>query len=663
MQRLNLFKSLNIGSMRLKNRIVMPPMGTNFGKADGEISDDHIKYYEQRAKGETGLIIVENVCVDFPLGSNGTSQIRIDHDRYIPKLYTLTETLHRHGTCVSIQLNHAGASAISERIGGIQPVSSSNIQSEEDGDVPRPLEREEIYKIADNFGKAAKRVRMAGFDAVEVHGGHSYLICQFLSPLYNKRTDEFGGNYENRARFARLVLEKVREAVGASFPISFRFSADEFIQGGNTLEDTLIMLEYLEKEIDIFNVSAAVNDSLHYQIDQMSLPDGWRSYMARAFKEKFSKPTIITGNIHDPLVGEKILIDGDADLIGSGRGLIADPQWPIKLRNNQIEDIRKCISCNIGCSGHRMGLNRPIRCTVNPDLINEDEYKELQVNQHTNVVIIGAGTAGLEAACTAAEVGCQVFLLEEKEYLGGLAKEISRLPEKSRIADFPKYLEKRAEKLKNLIIFTRRKASDEQIEIFKPDIIVNATGSKVLCPPIKGLKECIDQEETKVFTINKLLEGIDNFQETVGKRVVIVGGGAVGLDVVEYFSKRDSIVTIIERLPTIGSDLDIVSKTSILQLMEEKKVEILTETTLVEVKNNSFIVNLNGENREIFFDYGFICLGMKAENSTLVNIQKHFSSKNVEIINIGDSRQPRKILEGIQEGRDIIILLKKLGRL
>lgn len=663
MQRLNLFKSLNIGNMRLKNRIVMPPMGTNFGKADGEISDDHIKYYEQRAKGETGLIIVENVCVDFPLGSNGTSQIRIDHDRYIPKLYTLTETLHRHGTCVSIQLNHAGASAISERIGGIQPVSSSNIQSEEDGDVPRPLEREEIYKIADNFGKAAKRVRMAGFDAVEVHGGHSYLICQFLSPLYNKRTDEFGGNYENRARFARLVLEKVREAVGASFPISFRFSADEFIQGGNTLEDTLIMLEYLEKEIDIFNVSAAVNDSLHYQIDQMSLPDGWRSYMARAFKEKFSKPTIITGNIHDPLVGEKILIDGDADLIGSGRGLIADPQWPMKLRNNQIEDIRKCISCNIGCSGHRMGLNRPIRCTVNPDLINEDEYKELQVNQHTNVVIIGAGTAGLEAACTAAEVGCQVFLLEEKEYLGGLAKEISRLPEKNRIADFPKYLEKRAEKLKNLIIFTRRKASDEQIEIFKPDIIVNATGSKVLCPPIKGLKECIDQEETKVFTINKLLEGIDNFQETVGKRVVIVGGGAVGLDVVEYFSKRDSIVTIIERLPTVGSDLDIVSKTSILQLMEETNVEILTETTLVEVKNSSFIVNLNGENREIFFDYGFICLGMKEENSTLVNIQKRFSSKNVEIINIGDSRQPRKILEGIQEGRDIIISLKKLGRL
>ncbi|HFJ9434344.1 FAD-dependent oxidoreductase [Bacillus thuringiensis] len=663
MQRLNLFKSLNIGNMRLKNRIVMPPMGTNFGKADGEISDDHIKYYEQRAKGETGLIIVENVCVDFPLGSNGTSQIRIDHDRYIPKLYTLTETLHRHGTCVSIQLNHAGASATSERIGGIQPVSSSNIQSEEDGDVPRPLEREEIYKIADNFGKAAKRVRMAGFDAVEVHGGHSYLICQFLSPLYNKRTDEFGGNYENRARFARLVLEKVREAVGASFPISFRFSADEFIQGGNTLEDTLIMLEYLEKEIDIFNVSAAVNDSLHYQIDQMSLPDGWRSYMARAFKEKFSKPTIITGNIHDPLVGEKILIDGDADLIGSGRGLIADPQWPMKLRNNQIEDIRKCISCNIGCSGHRMGLNRPIRCTVNPDLINEDEYKELQVNQHTNVVIIGAGTAGLEAACTAAEVGCQVFLLEEKEYLGGLAKEISRLPEKNRIADFPKYLEKRAEKLKNLIIFTRRKASDEQIEIFKPDIIVNATGSKVLCPPIKGLKECIDQEETKVFTINKLLEGIDNFQETVGKRVVIVGGGAVGLDVVEYFSKRDSIVTIIERLPTVGSDLDIVSKTSILQLMEETNVEILTETTLVEVKNSSFIVNLNGENREIFFDYGFICLGMKEENSTLVNIQKRFSSKNVEIINIGDSRQPRKILEGIQEGRDIIISLKKLGRL
>ena len=279
----SIFEPLTVKQMTIPNRIVMTPMGTNFGEQNGEMSFLHINYYEQRAMGGTGLIIVENACVDYPCGSNGTTQLRIDHDNYIPRLYKLVETIHKHNTKIAIQLNHAGASAVEERI-GMQPVSASAVANKKGGALPRALEKEEILKIVQSYAKAAKRAQIIGFDAVEIHAGHSYLINQFLSPLTNKREDEFGGSYENRARFAKLVLEAVRKEVGPQFPILVRISADEFLEGGNTLEDTLKLLEYFQQEADIIDVSCGLVDSIQYQIDANYLEDGWRSYMAKAVK-------------------------------------------------------------------------------------------------------------------------------------------------------------------------------------------------------------------------------------------------------------------------------------------------------------------------------------------------------------------------------------------
>ena len=370
----HIFEPLTIRRMTMKNRVMMTPMGTNYAGQNGEINEKHIKYYEQRAKGGTGLIMVENASISSPEGSNGTTQLRIDHDSYIPGLYNLTETVHKYGTCIGIQINHAGASAMSSRT-GMQPVSASNIPSKDGGEIPRPLEVEEIYDIVKKYGEAAKRAQIAGFDAVEIHAGHSYLLCQFLSPVYNKRTDEFGGCPENRARFAKLVLEEVRKQVGSFFPIFLRFSAEDFVEDGNTLEDTLELLEYFQEEADVLDVSAALNASLQYQIDANYMKDGWRSYMAKAVKEKFGKPCVTTGNIRNPEVAEKILADGDADIIGMGRGLIADPEWVNKVEAGNLDCLRKCISCNIGCAGHSIGLNKQIRCTINPSVKDAEENK------------------------------------------------------------------------------------------------------------------------------------------------------------------------------------------------------------------------------------------------------------------------------------------------
>ena len=344
----HIFEPLTIKHMTLKNRIVMTPMGTNYGEQNGEMSFLHINYYEQRAKGGTGLLIVENASVDSPEGSNGTTQIHIDHDSYIPRLFKLSETVHKHGACIAIQINHAGASAQSART-NMQPVSASNIPSKAGGEIPRPLEKEEILRIVKKYGEAAKRAQIAGFDAVEIHAGHSYLLSQFLSPITNKRTDEFGGSPENRARFAKMVIGEVRAQVGPFFPIFVRISADEFLEGGNTLEDTLDYLQYFEKEVDVFDVSCGLNGSIQYQIDANYLEDGWRSYMAKAVKERYGKICITMGNIRDPQVAEDILKRGDADLIGMGRGLIADPEWVNKVSFGDEKEIRKCISCNIGC--------------------------------------------------------------------------------------------------------------------------------------------------------------------------------------------------------------------------------------------------------------------------------------------------------------------------
>lgn len=656
----HIFSPVTIRHMTVKNRIVMMPMGTNFGEQNGEMSFLHINYYEQRAKGGTGLLIVENASVDSPQGSNGTTQLRIDSDNYIPRLYKLCENVHKHGACIAIQINHAGASAMSSRI-GMQPVSASDVPSKEGGEIPRPLTKEEILHIVRKYAEAARRAQICGFDAVEIHAGHSYLISQFLSPIYNKRTDEFGGSAENRTRFAHMILEAVRKQVGPHFPIFLRISADELMEGGNTLEDTLAYLEYLEKEVDVFDVSCGLNGSIQYQIDANYLPDGWRSYMARAVKEKFGKPCIAVGNIRHPQIAEEILAKGDADFIGMGRGLIAEPEWGNKVEYGNECDLRSCISCNIGCAGHRIGLNQPIRCTVNPAVNSGEDYIKHKIKKPCNVVVIGGGTAGLEAACTAAEVGCTTFLIEKKAELGGLASVISKIPDKKRLGEFPQYLIRRAAKLHNLFVFCNTQATTELVKSLNPDIIVNATGSEPTLPPIRGLHELVDKEDSHVATVLKMIERIPEYPEHMeGRKVVIIGGGAVGLDVMEFFTERGARVSMVEMLPMIGNGLDPVSRCDIHAKLKKYQVEQMVNTMLQEVRNDRFIVKTpQDEIKELPFDYGFICLGMKASTPVLKELEETFSDTNVEIINIGDSKRARRIIEGTEEGRNILSVLER----
>lgn len=648
--------------MTIPNRIVMPPMGTNFATTTGELTDEHFAYYRQRALGGTGLIIVENVCVDYPVASNGFTQLRLDSDRFLPRMFTFTEEMHRLGSVVGIQINHAGASADPEKT-GMPNISSSDVPSKPGMPVPLPMTQEDIDQAVKAFGDTAARAKKAGFDMVEVHAGHSYLLDQFLSPIYNKRTDQYGGTPENRARIVVDILREVRAQVGPMYPISVRLSADELIKGGNTLEDTLELAQYFAEYVDIFNVSAALNYNLQYQIDMASLPDGWRSYMARAYKEKFSKPVITSGNIRDPYAASAILSKGDADLIAMGRGLIADPWWVRKAREGREDEILHCISCNIGCADNRIRLGRPIRCTINPSVIDNESYKETKVKIPTRVTVVGGGIAGLEAAASAAEVGCKVVLMEKSNRLGGIVSSAVKLPAKWRIAEYVKGLERRVRRA-GVDIRLNSEADIDAIGAGNPDIVVNATGGIPALPPIPGVRELTDREETNVYSIVGFTEHIERLgRELAGKPVVVVGAGAVGLDIVEYLTDIGARVTIVERLDRIGAELDIITRLQMVEMLEKHEVEQLCSTSLMEVTADHVTVEFaDGQRRTIEAAAVVIALGMRSVNAGLEALVERANRAERTVMNIGDSVHPRRIIDAVREGREIITVLDRLGR-
>ena len=647
-----LFTPVTFGPLTLRNRTIRSAAFESMcpGNAPSQMLLD---YHRSVAAGGVGMTTVAYAAVT-QSGLSFDRQLWL-RPEIISGLREVTGAIHAEGAAAGIQIGHCGNMS-HKKICGTTPVSASTGFNLYSPTFVRGMKREELPEMAKAYGQAVNLAREAGFDAVEVHAGHGYLISQFLSPTTNDRTDEFGGSAKNRARFCRMVIDEVRKAVGPRVPISLRLSVDELVEGGNTVEDCLEYLEYLNDEVDIYDTSAGLNASIQYQIDANYLEDGWRSYMAKAVRDKFGKPTIAIGNIRDPKIADDILARGDADLIGIGRGLIADPDWCNKAQYGDVCDIRKCISCNVGCVGNRIGGNKPLRCTINPDLINGEAYKKQKVNKPCNVVVVGAGTAGLEAACTAAEVGCNVTLLEKGKEVGGLSVEISKIPAKKRLADFPTYLKHRASKLSNLTIKTGVDATVAEIKKYKPDLVVNSTGSVPLLPPIEGLHDNLGKKDASVYSIKDMIANLKNYPEDMtGKKVVVVGGGAVGLDVVEFFAPRGAETTIIEMMPIIGNGLDASSTSSMKECMEKHHVRQMTNTALQKVNAHSFLVKYDGKEEELPFDYGFVCLGMRANAPIWNDIQEAFVGEDVEVLNIGDSVRARRIIDGTDAGRHMVL--------
>jgi 2,4-dienoyl-CoA reductase-like NADH-dependent reductase (Old Yellow Enzyme family)/thioredoxin reductase len=626
-----LFEPGRIGSLELKNRLVMPPMATNYALKNGEVTQRQIDYYEERAKGGIGLIIVEVSCVDSPVGKGMVRQIAIDDDKFISGLSKLAKAIKRHGAGAAIQLHHAGRQA-SSKITGHQPVAPSPIPGSE-GEKPRELTPEEIAALIARFAAAAERATKAGFDGVEIHGAHGYLISQFLSPLSNHRHDTYGGSVENRARLLTDIIKASRERIGKDYPLWCRLSAMEIsADGGITPEETQIVARLAEKTgVDAIHVSAhQVGPARRPPMAQP--PCNFVPY-AQAVKEVVSVPVIAVSRI-PPEIAEDVIRDGKADFVSIGRQLLVDPSLPQKAQAGKIEDVRPCIYC-LTCLDSISWRREGVCCVVNPTLGRERDFELKPAKSPKKVVVVGGGPGGMEAARVAVLRGHKVVLFDEGEELGGKLLLAAKPPFKGTLETFRQYLVKQVTKL-GVELRLRQKFTVGMAKELKPDVVVLATGVTPLIPQIPGIRS------KKVIQASQVLMGAET-----GERVVVIGGELVGCETALLLMERGKKVTIMRRGPELATKVHRLIREPMLARLKYKGASILTGVEYQEIRDASVVIKTaTGEKKIIEADTVVLAAGA-VPNTELRDALK---GKVAQVLSVGDCVEPRSIMEAVEEG-------------
>ncbi|WP_406677799.1 FAD-dependent oxidoreductase [Neomoorella carbonis] len=627
-----LISPTKIGNLQLKNRMVMPPMETNYAYSDGSVTDRLVTYHEERARGGVGLIIVEASYVHIT-GKGFKNGLGIYSDRLIPGLRRLVEAVHAHGAKIAIQLFHGGRQAHSEYTG--QPLlAPSPIPDPTVGEIPKELSRDEINMLVKAFAEAARRAKTAGFDAIEIHGAHGYLLDEFLSPFSNKRTDEYGGSLENRMRFPLEVVRAVRQAVGPEFPIIYRMSADEKVPGGLTLDETKVVARRLEQEgVNALHVSAGVYASAQWVIQPMYLPRGCLVDLAQGIKSVVKIPVIAVGRINDPEVAEDILKAGKADLISFGRELITDPEMPKKVIEGRLDEIRHCIACCQACIDE-LFRDHAIGCTVNARAGYEREFTLGRASRPRKVLVVGGGPAGMEVARVAALRGHQVTLWEKSGDLGGQLLLAFTPPQKGEIATFRDYLIGQLAKLK-VKVQLNKEATPEAVCQEKPDVVVIATGARPATLNVPGV------EAENVVLSWDVLRG----KVKVGKKVAVIGGGLVGCETAEYLAEKGHEVTIIEMLPQVAGDIGPLVGAMLMERLKQQ-VKIITGAKLKAIKGRTITFAYNDREEDLAdIDTVVLAIGSRPEDT----LAQAMEGSGIDYYVIGDAVSPRRITQAIFE--------------
>jgi len=653
-----LFSSISVRNMELRNRIVMTAMHLGY-TPEGEVTDQ--RFYEARAKGGVGLIIVGGCPIDEYGGMAG--MIGLNHDRFIPGLKRLTSAVQAHGAKIAAQLYQAGRYTHSAMIGGRKPFSASAVRSRLTGETPRALEIHEIPAVQDKFAEAALRAKKAGFDAVEILGSAGYLICQFLSPLTNKRDDEYGGPLENRMRFGLEVVQKVRSAVGPDYPILMRIAGNDFMEGSHTNREARIFASELEKVgVDLFNVTGGWHETRVPQLT-MFVPRRAYVYLAQGIKSAVSVPVLASNRINDPAIGEEIIRNGEADLVTMARALLADPELPNKAKEGKAHLIYHCVACNQGCFDNIFQL-RPASCLVNPRAGKEGELALEPAPKVKKVLVIGGGPAGMKAACIAAERGHKVILMERGDQLGGQILLNRQIPGRQEMLMVAKDLERNLPAL-GVDIRLHQEAERSIVEEIHPDVVVVATGAQPIRPDIPGA------EGPNVVQAWEVLAG----RRGVGGRIVIVGGNAVGLETALYLAnvgtlspdvlhflvtnraetwdfieerlnKGNKEVIVVEMAGRMGQDIGLSSRWTVMAELRRLGVALMTATKAVSISEGGVEVEKADGKGFIKADSVVLAMGSRAEAKIADDIRDLVQ----EVYVIGDAKEPRNALEAIREG-------------
>lgn len=632
----HLLSPIKVRKMELANRAVMPPMGTSLGNSDATVSEALVAYMKRQAKGGAGLIITEITAVH-PSGIVWESQLGAYDDRFIPGLKKLADAVHETGGKAALQLHHAGRESLYLLDKG-EAIGPSAVPSLVFGQAPREMTLEDIQEIVDSFGQAAIRAREAGFDAVEVHGAHGYLLTQFLSAISNRREDEYGGSFSNRARFVIEVLEEVRKGVGGDFPVSLRISAEEFIKNGYTVEDIQTILPDLVKAgADVIHASIGTHGSPgSITSAPPEYEPGFNVWRARKIKDSVDVPVIAVGRFTDPALADEVIARGDADLVAFGRQQLADPDYLIKARQGRFEDIRKCIACNQGCIERLMLEAKSIRCAINPETGQELIYPQGTAKVSRKVWIIGAGPAGLTAAYEATRLGHKVSLFEKEDKPGGQLHFASQAPHKGVYGEWISWLISQVERA-GVQIQTNTCVTDTMIGEGEPEVVILATGGEKIIPAIPGIDRAVVCDAWQILG-----------EEVPGQEsVVVVGGGVIGMETADFLIDRGSKVTLVEALKTSP-----VTKFASHGYMLHKRLRdggcrFLFNSAVESIQEDSVTVISEGSKETVSpVDQVVIAVGMRPRE----DLKKTLQERGIRHYIVGDAAEVRRIIEATEEG-------------
>ncbi len=634
-----LFEPVSIGSIQVKNRFSVPAMDTKYVNPDGTVSKQFTDYWVARAKGGFGLLITECTAVD-PKGIGGRL-LQIWDDKYIPGLSEFVQEIHKWGAKVVPQLYHSGRQTVPELIGDT-PVAPTAIPCTLNKSLPRELETQEVYEIIERFGDGALRAKKAGFDGVEIHGGHGYIVSEFMSTYYNKRFDEFGGSFERRMNFPIRVIRNIKEKCGEDFPVIFRLSSDELCPGGRIIEETKMICRELEKAgADAFDVSIGNYYSFEFNVAAAACAPGWNLNNAEAIKKAVNVPVIGVSRLNDPAFCLNAVESGKADMVGLGRASIADPEFPNKVKENRTDEISPCCACNEGCVGHIFNPDpdKKVNCVINPFTGREGELIIEPAEKKKKVAVIGGGPAGLEAAWLAAKRGHKVTVYEKENHLGGQYRIAAVPPFKYGIAGQLAFLVNMNKKYGvNILLHTEY---DPEREI-SDEVVILATGSVPAVPPIKNI------ENVPYVQAIDILDG----KAMAGEKVLIVGGGLVGAETADFLGEHDCKVTIIDMLPEIGMNMPYGPHKFLKERFSNYGVREITNATVTEMYEDGISYKQNGDLKELRgFDTIVLASGVKAGNS----LEEKFKGKVKELYVIGDAKKPGMVIDAVEAGARIAL--------
>lgn len=633
-----LFEKGKIGKLTLKNRIVMTPMGTGFAAASGEASEEITKFYEERAKGGVGLIICEVCRVDELSGIAQPCQLRATDMNVIPSFTRMVDRIHAYDTKVFMQLHHPGNEAFPITLHGNPVIGPSPVMCKTIGVVPKEMTTAEVEAMVKNYVKAAVIAKTAGFDGVEIHAAHGYLVNQFMSPHTNHRTDKYGGDFFNRMRFISEIIISIRFACGADFPVSVRMNGTDFWDDGNDEKECQHIARYLESlGVASLNISSGSYESGWSIIEPYPYQEGWKKHLAKGIKECVHIPVIAVNTVKHPAHAEAMLEEGVSDFVGVARGNLCDPEFGNKAKRGDDARVRKCIGC-MNCF-KQAGLGRAIECAVNPVLGRETyrgDDKLIKNGDGRTVAVIGAGPSGLQAAITLAKRGFKVVVFEKSDRIGGNTNLAAVPPCKGLIGEFIETLGIEAADL-GIDIRLNTPGTVEAAKAVGAVGVVIAAGGIDIIPQVDGID--------KAYTYRQVLK---NEVELKGKKIAVIGGGLTGLETAEYLSDFDNEVSVIEMAPAVGTAMYRSVTDAVVGHITKNGGHIMTGTMFKAVGDGFVTLNslATGYDTDAPFDACVIAMGVKPNDAIVAEFEAAFDKVAV----VGDTVEPGNIADATHSG-------------